>query len=246
MYNEQLWEQYYQTKDLAVKNQIIQEYFNLVKTITSKLYNSLGGQVEFEDLYSYGVEGLISCIDKYRKDKGVKFETYASIRIKGAMLDYLRKMDTLSRGVRSKAKQIQKVINDFEETQNRTPTNLEISKFLGLSVEEVEKTLVAKSMFNVMSLEEAIEFKKLDIEQLEDTPEKEYAKKELKDVLTKAIELLKENEKTVISLYYYEELMLKDIAEVLGVTLSRASQIHSKAISKIKLYLEEVDYIGGA
>lgn len=234
-----LWKIYKDTKDANYRQILIEQHIQLVKIVAGRMYNYYGGNVEYEDLLGFGIFGLIDAIDKFDINRELKFETYAQIRIRGSIIDSLRKIDWVPRGLRKKAKEIENAINIVENKLGRSATIKEIADELNMNKKEVENTLSEISTINVLSLEETlankgdISFNQNDIE----SPDKIFEVKELKDILKGAIEKLNEKEKIVVSLYYFEELTYKEIASVLGLSESRISQIHSKAIISLKNYL---------
>lgn len=241
-----LWETYSKTKDSSIKEKLIIEYAPLVKFVAGRLSMYLGYTVEFDDLVGYGVFGLIDAIDKFDYEKGIKFETYASLRIRGSILDQIRKMDWIPRSVRQKQKKIDAAMSSLEAKLSRPATEEELAAFLELSVDELLQWMEQTNISNVASLEEFVEQgAEIGIEdnrrRKSDMPELAYEEKELKDILIKALDGLTEKERKVVELYYYEELTLKEISMVLDVSESRVSQLHTRAIQKLKLKLG--DYI---
>jgi len=241
---EKLWEKYSKTKDTSIKEKLIIEYSQLVKYVAGRLSMYLGNHVDFDDLCSYGVFGLIDAIDKFDYDKGVKFETYASLRIRGSILDSIRKMDWIPRSVRKKQKLIETTQMKLENDLNRTPTDEEMAKELDISIEEYYKWINLTNFLSLSSLEELVEQSgenKVDTltNNRYETPENVVEKEALKKILVDAIENLLEKEKKVIILYYYEDLTLKEISAIMGVSESRISQLHTKALSKMKTILGE-------
>ena len=198
----------------------------------------LGYNVEYEDLVSYGIFGLIDAIDKFDHTKAVKFETYASLRIRGAILDQIRKMDWIPRTIRQRQKQIEAVMREVESVHGRAATDAEIAEGLGISQEEYVEWQSKMKITNVVSLNEFLE---QGSEVPNPTgvqhfimPEEAVEQEELKKMLAEALKLLTEKERRVIELYYYEDLTLKEISHVLEVTESRVSQLHTKALQKMK------------
>ncbi len=240
---KRLWVDYARTKSPEIKEKIILEYAPLVKVVAGRLGMYLGNNVEFDDLVGYGIFGLIDAIDKYDSMKEVKFETYASLRIRGSILDQIRKMDWIPRTIRQKQKQIDTVMRQVEQETGRQATDEEIALGLGISEEEYVDWQSQMKITGVVSLNEYIE-QGSDISNERgrvsshfDQPEKAMEKQELKEMLMEALELLTEKEKKVILLYYYEELTLKEISNILEVSESRVSQLHTKALSKMKTKL---------
>ncbi len=244
---KKLWEEYAKLKTSDLREKLILEYATLVKVVAGRLSMYLGYNVEYEDLVSYGIFGLIDAIDKFDMGKEVKFETYASLRIRGAILDQIRKMDWIPRTIRQRQKQIDTAMKELEQSNGRAATDEEIAKHIGISEDEFMEWQNQVKADNIISLNEYVE-QGNDISSDKslssgfDTPEKVIEKGELKKVLADALELLTEKEKKVILLYYYEELTLKEISHVLDVSESRVSQLHTKALQKMKTKMG--NYIG--
>lgn len=236
---ESIWIKYYSTKEKELKNILIEHYIELVKIVSGRMYNYYGSKIEYDDLLGYGILGLIDSIDKYDISKNIKFETYAQIRIRGAIIDNIRKQDWIPRSLRKKSKVVQNAILVLENKLGRSPSNSEIAKELSISLDELDILLSDISTFNVSSLEEILINKGdyLSDNNNINNPELIYQGKEIRELLTDSIETLSKKEKMVISLYYYEELTYKEIGQVLELSESRISQIHSKAILKIKNFL---------
>lgn len=232
-----LWITYKQTKDNYIRNKIVMLYSNLVEIIVKKMYHTFQGKAQIDDVVNNGMIALIKSVESFDIDKGVKFSTYASLRIKGSVIDYVRQQDWVPRTVRDKAKEIDKTFGELKQEFGRDPTHSELAERLGISEKKLEEQLIAVQSGNVMSIEEmlngsAVEYNIEDKDALE--PQLLMLKKEKVKYLAKAIDELSENERLVISLFYYEELKIKDIATVLEITPSRVSQIHSAALIKIK------------
>ncbi|MCH5274788.1 MAG: FliA/WhiG family RNA polymerase sigma factor [Lachnospiraceae bacterium] len=236
-----LWDEYAQNKTPEIREKIILEYAPLVKLVAGRLSMYLGYNVEYEDLVSYGVFGLIDAIDKFDSMKEVKFETYASLRIRGAILDQIRKMDWIPRTIRQKQKKIEAVIKEVELTMGRGATDEEIAKGLGISEDEYLEWQSQMKITNVVSLNEYMEqgsevpadMNRYSTARFE-SPEENIEKAELKQVLEQTLQKLTEKERKVILLYYYEDLTLKEISNVLEVSESRISQLHTRALEKMK------------
>lgn len=234
-----LWESYAKLKSPEIREKLILEYAPLVKLVAGRLSMYLGYNVEYDDLVSYGIFGLIDAIDKFDNMKAVKFETYASLRIRGAILDQIRKMDWIPRTIRQKQKKIDTVMKEIEASKGRAATDEEIAKGLGISDDDYLSWQSQMKITNVVSLNEFMESgSEIPAEQTGqqrfDSPEEVMEKEELKKVLQQALELLTEKEKKVILLYYYEDLTLKEISNVLEVSESRISQLHTRALQKMK------------
>lgn len=236
-----LWEEYGKDRTHELREKLILEYAPLVKLVAGRLSMYLGYNVEYDDLVSYGIFGLIDAIDKYDSMKEVKFETYASLRIRGAILDQIRKMDWIPRTIRQKQKKIDAVIRQIEAENGRTATDEEIAASLGISDEEYLEWQSQLKITNIVSLNEYMEQgSEVPAEPNRHTtarfesPEENIEKEELKQVLEQTLQILTEKEKKVILLYYYEDLTLKEISSVLEVSESRISQLHTRALQKIK------------
>ncbi len=234
-----LWNDYAKTKSPEIREKIILEYAPLVKLVAGRLSMYLGYNVEYDDLVGYGVFGLIDAIDKYDNMKAVKFETYASLRIRGAILDQIRKMDWIPRTIRQKQKKIDAAMKEIESTKGRAATDEEIARSLGISDDEYVSWQSQMKITGVVSLNEFMDSgSEIPVDQSNqrrfDSPEEVIEKTEMKQMLEGAMELLTEKEKKVILLYYYEDLTLKEISNVLEVSESRISQLHTKALQKLK------------
>lgn len=240
MTTEELWKKYKETSNLELKEELIVRYISLVKIVAGRMYNFYGSKVEFDDLVGYGVLGLIDSIEKFDLDKNIKFETYAQIRIRGSIIDNIRKLDWIPRSLRKKSKEVQKAMLELENNLGHAPSNEELARHMKTSIDEVESLLSDISTFNMISLEEFLTDKSeavLESKNVLDSPEFIYEKTEIQENLVEAIEELPEKEKLIISLYYYDELTYKEIGNILNLSESRISQIHSKSILKIKNYL---------
>lgn len=239
---DNLWIKYTETKDNEIKRKLIENYIELVKIVSGRMYNFYGSKVEYDDILGYGVLGLIDSIDKFDISKNIKFETYAQIRIRGEIIDNIRKLDWVPRSLRKKSKDVQDAMALLENKLGQTPTNEQLANHLQISLEELDSIMADISTFNVSSLEETL-LSKGDYNfhqgQRPNIPEQIYEEKEVKEVLAESINKLGENEKKVISFYYYEELTYKEIGHIMNLSESRISQIHSKSILKIKNILKK-------
>ncbi|MCL1996867.1 MAG: FliA/WhiG family RNA polymerase sigma factor [Defluviitaleaceae bacterium] len=233
-----VWERYATTKDKKLRDILIVEYAPLVKYLAGRIGVHIGHKVEYDDLISYGIFGLIDAIDKFDLSKGVKFETYASLRIRGSIIDSIRKMDWVPRDLRQKNKQLETVYVELEIILEREPTEKEIAEKLNISIEETRDLMKKAAVVNLVSLDDYLEQNHEDtFFSTADDPESNYQKTEVRDILVNAIDKLSEKEKKVVSLYYFEDLTLKEISKIMGVTESRISQIHSKAVTKLRTKL---------
>ncbi|MDD6331364.1 MAG: FliA/WhiG family RNA polymerase sigma factor [Clostridium sp.] len=239
---DKLWSAYAKKRDPETREALIMEYVPLVKVVSGRLSMYLGYTVEYDDLVSYGIFGLIDAIDKFDYGKGIKFETYASLRIRGSILDQIRKMDWIPRSVRQKQKQMDAAISKIEADENRVATDDEVANELGISIDEYYNWQGQTKVTNIASIDEfvdqGIEVKAFDPRKYgKMEPEQAYEQEEVKKILAQSLENLTEKERMVVVLYYYEELTLKEISKVLDVSESRVSQLHTKALQKMKKVL---------
>ena len=241
-----LWQEYRATESQAARDRLILTYAPLVKFVAGRLGSSLPSHVDEQDLVSYGLLGLIGAIERFDLGREIKFETYAIARIKGAIIDELRSLDWVPRSVRARAREIERAIVELERTLMRAPTDAEIAAKVGISEDELEKSLSDISRSSMAALDELWSpqgggDQVALIDTIEDTsgpdPEFSLEQTELNEALAEAIARLPEREKLVVTLYYYEELTLREIGEVLGVTESRVSQLHTKAVLRLKARL---------
>ena len=234
---DEIWVKYKETEDKELKNLLIVNYISLVKIVSGRMYNYYGSKVEFDDLLGYGILGLIDSIEKFDISKNIKFETYAQIRIKGSIIDNIRKLDWIPRSLRKKSKQVQQSMVELENKLGYTPSNCELAEHMNISVKEVEDIFSDIATFNVISLEDFLSNKSEGFIESKDniySPDDVYEKREIKSILIEAIDSLPDKERFIISLYYYEELTYKEIGNILNLSESRISQIHSKIILKLK------------
>jgi RNA polymerase sigma factor for flagellar operon FliA len=250
---QELWREYRRLSEKGeeaaqhLRDRLILTYAPLVKFVAGRLGSGLPAHVEENDLVSYGLLGLIGAIERYDPDRDVKFETYAIARIKGSIIDELRAMDWVPRSVRARARDIERAIAKLEARVHRAPTDEEISKELGVTEDELNESLTDISRSSIAALDELWTISSTGgdqvalIDTIEDTsgpdPQGALAQTEIREALGDAIARLPEREKIVITLYYYEELTLREIGEVLGVTESRVSQLHTKAVLRLKARL---------
>ena len=246
---EELWDLYRRGRDPSIREAFIKQYAPLVKYVAGKVAVGMPHSVEFDDLVGFGVFGLLDAIDKYDPDKNGKFKTYAVTRIRGAIFDELRSIDWVPRSVRQKTREIEEPIGSLEAQLGRTASDQEIAAALGVSEDEVLKTMLKISGTSVLSLNDVWysgdESDKISIgESIESptsmNPDVIVEKDEIRRVIIEAINELPEKEKKVLVLYYYEDLTLKEIGQVLEVTESRVSQLHTKAILRLRAKLTNV------
>jgi RNA polymerase sigma factor for flagellar operon FliA len=243
---EELWGVYKASRDPQIRDAFIRQYAPLVKYVAGKVAQGMPHTVEFDDLVGFGVFGLLDAIDKYDPDKNVKFKTYAVTRIRGAIFDELRSIDWVPRSVRQKTREIEEAIVHLEAKLGRTATDQEVARSLGMSEEELQQTMLKISGTAVLSLNDVWysgdDSDKISIgESIEApsslNPDIIVEKEEIKRVIMQAINELPDKEKKVLVLYYYEDLTLKEIGQVLDVTESRVSQLHTKAIIRLRAKL---------
>jgi RNA polymerase sigma factor for flagellar operon FliA len=244
----ELWSRYKKEGDEKARERLVLAYSPLVKFVAGRMSSGLPAHIEEADLISYGLLGLIGAIERFDPGREIKFETFAVARIKGSIIDELRSLDWVPRSVRAKAREIEAAHAKVERQLGRTPTDEEVSEELGVSMDDFQESLLQISNSSVMALDElwAVSDSSGDQVSLLDTmkdpsavdPARELGVSELKDRLANAISRLPEREKLVVALYYYENLTLREIGEVLGVTESRVSQLHTKAVLRLKSRLQ--------
>ncbi|MDR1411269.1 MAG: RNA polymerase sigma factor WhiG [Spirochaetaceae bacterium] len=240
---EELWINYRQNRDPKIRENFVKQYAPLVKYVAGKVAVGMPHNVEFDDLVGFGVFGLLDAIDKFDPDKGVKFKTYAVTRIRGAIFDELRSIDWVPRSVRQKTREVEEAIGALEAQLGRTATDQEIAGSLGMGEEEFAKTMMKISATSILSLNDVWfsgdDNDKVTIEASIESPSSLnpdiiVEKEEIRRVIIGAINELPDKEKKILILYYYEDLTLKEIGQVLDVTESRVSQLHTKAILRLR------------
>jgi RNA polymerase sigma factor FliA len=239
-----LWKQYGEARDPATREQLILEYADLIKYVAGRLSIYFGSNVEYDDLIGYGVFGLIDAIEKFDTTKKVKFETYASLRIRGAIIDSIREQDWAPRSLRKKSKDLEKAWSELENGLGHAATDQQVAEHMGISIDELNKLVQEMNMSQMVSLDDYLEQNSESGLDLSDStsvdmqPERRMEGVEVREILSEAIEKLPEKEKLVVSLYYYEELTLKEISAIMKVSESRISQLHTKAILRMRGRLE--------
>jgi RNA polymerase sigma factor for flagellar operon FliA len=244
-----LWRRYKQDGDSAARERLVVAYSPMVKFVAGRLGAGLPSHVDDADLISYGLMGLIGAIERFDPERGIKFETFAMTRIRGAIIDELRSLDWVPRSVRSRAREIEKVQAKLEHELQRAPSDEELAEELEISEEELQSSLLEIANSSVYALDELWTVSDSSGDQVSlldtirdpraDDPQESLDSSEIKDRLTDAIASLPEREQLVVALYYYENLTLREIGEVLGVTESRVSQLHTKAVMRLKSHLAQ-------
>ncbi|MEW6566063.1 MAG: RNA polymerase sigma factor WhiG [Spirochaetota bacterium] len=246
---EDLWLAYKKTRDPKIRETFIKQYAPLVKYVAGKVAVGMPHNVEFDDLVGFGTFGLLDAIEKFDPEKNVKFKTYAVTRIRGAIFDELRSIDWVPRSVRQKTKELEETIGSLEAQLGRTATDQEIAQALGMTEDEFLKTMMRISGTSILSLNDVWfsgdENDKVSIgESIEApsslNPDIIVEKDEIRRIIIEAINELPDKEKKVLVLYYYEDLTLKEIGQVLEVTESRVSQLHTKAILRLRAKLTNI------
>jgi RNA polymerase sigma factor for flagellar operon FliA len=244
-----LWRRYKDDGDSSARERLVVAYSPMVKFVAGRLGAGLPSHVEDADLISYGLVGLIGAIERFEPERGIKFETFAMTRIRGAIIDELRSLDWVPRSVRSRAREIETTQAKLEHELQRAPTEAELASKLNMTEDELQSALLEIANSSVYALDElwTVSDSSGDQVSLLDTiadegaadPQEALATTEVKDRLTEAIGGLPEREQLVVALYYYENLTLREIGEVLGVTESRVSQLHTKAVMRLKSHLQQ-------
>lgn len=243
-----LWREYISTRDPKLKEEIIRRYIPLVKYIVGRIGVTLPRGFDEDDLLSVGIMGLLEAIDRFNPDRNVKFETFASLRIKGAIIDELRRLGWTPRTVHDKLKKLEEARLTLYNKLGRDPTDEELMEHLNLSQKDYEKLLEDARVLTLFPLDSLIELEddEVSVKEVISDPTQPFLgqaleEEELVEELAKAISALPEKERLVITLYYYEGLTLKEIGEVLGVSEARACQLHSSAILKLRTYLKSIN-----
>lgn len=246
---EELWELYRKNQDPQIRDLFVRQYAPLVKYVAGKVAVGMPHNVDFDDLVGFGVFGLIDAINKFDPNKHVKFKTYAVTRIRGAIFDELRSIDWVPRSVRQKSREIEETVHHLEASLGRSATDSEIAAEMGISESDFQKVMMKISGTSILSLNDVwYNSEENDSISIVDSiesphslnPDSMVEKEEVKRVIVQAINELPEKEKKVLVLYYYEDLTLKEIGKVLEVTESRISQLHTKAIVRLRAKLTNI------
>ena len=243
---QELWRRYKEQGDERARERLVVAYSPLVKFIAGRMASGLPSHVEEADLISYGLLGLIGAIQRFDLERDIKFETFAVARVKGAIIDELRSLDWVPRSVRARARDVERANAELEAQLQRAPTDEEMAAKLHLEVDEFNDSLLEIANSSVLALDDLWTFADPEggggqisvLDTIQDPnavdPDTEAQASELKDRLADAIESLPERERLVVALYYYENLTLREIGEVLGVTESRVAQLHTKAVLALR------------
>jgi RNA polymerase sigma factor for flagellar operon FliA len=246
---EELWRLYRKAKDPRIRDHFVKQYAPLVKYVAGKVAVGMPHNVEFDDLVGFGVFGLFDAIEKFDPDKHVKFKTYAVTRIRGSIFDELRSIDWVPRSVRQKTREVEETIHSLEAQLGRAASDGEIARAMNMSIADFQNLVLRISGTSILSLndvwysgedEDKISIGESVESPISLNPDVIVEKDEIKRVIIEAIHELPEKEKKVLVLYYYEDLTLKEIGHVLGVTESRISQLHTKAIMRLRSKLTGV------
>ena len=238
MDTEALWKKYRQKKDIETRNEIAEHYLPLVKIVAGRLAISLPPHIDKEDLISSGFFGLIDAIERFEVKRNIKFETYAGVRVRGAMIDYLRSKDWIPVTMRQKIRKYEQTMYQLETTLGRSATDEELAEALNITTKELKVLENQSNSATIVPLEEYLQME--NIESTETNPAERAEYTELKETLSKVIDRLPEKERMVVSLYYYDELTLKEISMILKLTEARISQLHTKAIFRMRGYLAKI------
>ena len=233
----ELWLEYENDRNIENRNNLVEYYNPFVKVVIAKLGMRHNKYIDYDDLLSYGTLGLIEAVEKFDSTKGAKFQTYASIKIRGKVLDQFRKQDMLPANVRQRIKKVEEAVNALEAT-GVVATEEAVAQYLDFDVKEVESLLSLSNVSNMINLDDAILTYNDSFAMHEYNPERSYEKKAVREALINALGALNEKEQLIVSLYYYEDLTLKEIGTVLNISESRVCQIHSRILTKLRAQLE--------
>ncbi len=244
-----IWRKFKDLGSVKNKNILIEKYAPLVKYVAGKIINNVPRNIEFDDLVGFGVFGLLDAINKFDPEKGIKFKTYGITRIRGQIYDELRALDWVPRSVRQKFKQMEEIKKKYKKENGKKIKEVELAEKIGISVSEVERISNMSNDSNMTSLddvwivkknEDEISFIDLLKNNDDNNPINNIEREEIKKMISQELRKLPNREQRVLILYYYEELTLKEIGEVLKLTESRVSQLHTKAIRRIRDSLDNI------
>ncbi|WP_245157134.1 sigma-70 family RNA polymerase sigma factor [Anaerovorax sp. IOR16] len=242
--NEDLLHEFLETRDSDLKRELVLRHRNMVRMVAMQMRGVYVSFADIDDIINEGIIALMGALEKYDPSKNVKFESYASLRIRGTIIDLARKQDWVPRSVRKMAKKMDEAESVLYLSLGRFPTEKEIADHLGLNLDKYRKILGETGMYNVLSLDALVDGMNGEavsshiVGSFDESPGEKLQKKELKKLLQDGIEKLKENEQLVLSLYYRKELNMKEIAKVIGVSEPRVSQIHANAIRKLRCFIK--------
>ncbi|MDP8221948.1 MAG: FliA/WhiG family RNA polymerase sigma factor [Candidatus Lernaella stagnicola] len=234
---------------LRMRDRLIRKYTSLVRLVANRMIRKLPSQIDLNDLINTGVLGLIDAIDKFDPSRDIKFETYAEFRIRGAILDDLRSLDWVPRSIRQKIHQLQRAVEQFEAKNKRAASNEELAEEMGVPLDELQDLLSKASGVSLISFEDlgyntATGQRRNTLEYFKEPHAENLISllnlRDVRELLAEAIDELPKNERFVISMYYFDELTMKEIGLVLGITESRVSQIHNKAVIRLKTKLRRL------
>ncbi len=251
MPTDELWEAYHKTKSEELKWALVIRYEGLIKSAAMQIRGVYSSFAQVDDIVSEGIFSLLNAVEKFDPSRGAKFETYISKRIRGMVIDLARKQDWLPRNIRRRSKEIDQAISLLSTELGRSPTDAEVADMLGITPNQYHKDMASVALSNILSLDALVDAKDRDGSQFEmpssdlhDQPEAALQDRELQQTLADGIKSLRENEQIVLSLYYEKNLHMKEISQVLEVSEPRVSQIHARAIQKLRAYMEA--YLSGA
>lgn len=251
MSNEELLVAYKKSGDERYKWPLVLRYKGLIKSAALQIRGVYNHLAQVDDIVSEGILTLVSAIDRYDPEKGVKFETFIAKRIRGMVIDVARKQDWLPRSLRKRTREIDEAVNELYTELGRAPTDAEVAQYLGITVEKYNKEVAGVALGNVLSLDALIDMREQDngwfempARDLREQPEAVFQEREMKEVLAAGISSLRKNEQIVLSLYYEKNLHMKEIAQVMDISAPRVSQIHTRAIEKLREQMQA--YMNGA
>lgn len=249
--NEELLRQYSISHKLEIKQELVIRYVYIVKSIALQMRDIYMSFSQIEDIINEGVIVIMNAIEKFEPEKNVKFETYISKRIKGMIIDLARKQDWVPRSARKSARDIEEAVSVLYNKTGRYPSEEEVAAYLEIPLEKYRNTVHKAALFNILSLDMVLAEAQENSGHIQmpksgeqEQPENRLLEKEAREALAEGIKKLKENEQLVISLYYVEELNMRQIASVMQVSEPRVSQIHSNAIKKLKKYMQKFNEEG--
>lgn len=242
--NEELFREYQASGDQRIKQELVLRYIYIVKNIAMQMKGVYMSFAQIDDIINESVIVLMQAIDKFSPDLNIKFETYISKRLRGLIIDMARKQDWVPRNIRKNARMLDDAMLELYHQLGRFPSDEEMADYLGVSLEKYRTKLMGKNnLYNLISLDAFFETQggsgEQNIPDTNITPEQSLENKEMKDILKEGISSLRQNEQIVLSLHYRQELNMKEIAAVLHLSESRISQIHSNALRKLRIYMQE-------